>query len=153
MSLQNYLNITNGLYKLVPQREYMLMLDIIKHIDEEKITAIKETKPGEFGFSGHFPGNPIFPGALMLEAMGQAAVALVSYNLGIDHRETTNNIYLTAVEEVKLSKIVKPGDSIDITAYLYKTRNNMWIFDCRVTSRDNNSTQIARADKLKVMVN
>jgi 3-hydroxyacyl-[acyl-carrier-protein] dehydratase len=144
----------SNLYKLLPHREPMLMLDSIKRLSKEEITATKQLSEQEFGFKGHFPENPVFPGALLLEAMSQAAVALISYNLKLDHTLKQYNIFMTGLEDVRLHKTIKPGDNLDIITSLYKTRGSLWLFSSEIISCSEIAEEkVATAHKLKAMVN
>ena len=72
--------------KLFPHREPMLLIDrLINIVPLKSATAIVNVKKGKFFFDGHFPGQPVMPGVLIVEAFGQAAAALTAH--GIDPNE------------------------------------------------------------------
>ena len=97
--------------KILPQRYPFLMLDKIVDIKEGKsIEAYKNVSINEPFFNGHFPDNPIFPGALTAEAMAQGACILIQKSIK-DLGAT--DFYVTNMK-IRFSKTVKPGDRLDI---------------------------------------
>jgi UDP-3-O-[3-hydroxymyristoyl] N-acetylglucosamine deacetylase / 3-hydroxyacyl-[acyl-carrier-protein] dehydratase len=106
---------------LIPHRYPMLMVDCITKIEANRIEAIKNVTINEPYFQGHFPGHPIMPGVLQLEAMAQAAGLLM-----IKLSETGRYLaYFMAAENVKWRKPVFPGDVLVIEAELMKTRGKI----------------------------
>jgi UDP-3-O-[3-hydroxymyristoyl] N-acetylglucosamine deacetylase/3-hydroxyacyl-[acyl-carrier-protein] dehydratase len=107
--------------KLIPHRYPFLMLDKVTKIEGNKITAIKNVSANEPYFQGHFPGHPIMPGVLQLEAMAQAAGILTlkqAENLG-------KLAYFMSAESVKWRRPVRPGDTIVIEIEMTKTRGKI----------------------------
>ena len=97
--------------KLLPQRYPFLMIDKITDIKEGKsIEAYKNISINEPYFNGHFPNNPIFPGALTAEAMAQGACILIQKSIK-DLGAT--NFYVTSMK-IRFFRVVKPGDRLDI---------------------------------------
>jgi 3-hydroxyacyl-[acyl-carrier-protein] dehydratase len=101
----------NEIKELIPQRFPFLMLDRVTDIVEAKsITAYKNITINEAYFNGHFPDNPVFPGAFIAEAMAQAACVLLKKSIK-DLEATT--FFVTNIK-IRFFKPVKPGDRLDI---------------------------------------
>jgi UDP-3-O-[3-hydroxymyristoyl] N-acetylglucosamine deacetylase / 3-hydroxyacyl-[acyl-carrier-protein] dehydratase len=109
------------LMKLIPHRYPFLMVDRILKIDGNNITGLKNVTINEYYFQGHFPGHPIMPGVLQLEAMAQVAgVLLLKIN------EAANQVaYFMSAENVKWRKPVFPGDVLIIEIELTKVRSKI----------------------------
>jgi UDP-3-O-[3-hydroxymyristoyl] N-acetylglucosamine deacetylase/3-hydroxyacyl-[acyl-carrier-protein] dehydratase len=109
------------LMKFLPHRHPFLMVDRILKIDGNKITGVKNVTINEPFFQGHFPGHPIMPGVLQLEAMAQVAGVLLLKNI-----EAANQLaYFMAAEDVKWRKPVLPGDVLIIEIELLKVRSKI----------------------------
>jgi UDP-3-O-[3-hydroxymyristoyl] N-acetylglucosamine deacetylase/3-hydroxyacyl-[acyl-carrier-protein] dehydratase len=107
--------------KLIPHRYPFLMLDKVIKIDGNKVTAVKNVSVNEPYFQGHFPGHPIMPGVLQLEAMAQAAGILT-----LKQAENFGKLaYFMSAESVKWRKPVRPGDTLVIEVELTKTRGKI----------------------------
>jgi 3-hydroxyacyl-[acyl-carrier-protein] dehydratase len=90
MSHKNSLT-KDDIISLLPHREPMLLIDELKDIKKlHSATAIMNVKKDAFYVNGHFPGNPVMPGVLIVEAFGQAAAALTA--AGIDKKEYENKL-------------------------------------------------------------
>ena len=98
----------DAIKKLLPHREPMLLIDkLINIVPLKSATAIVEVKKGNFYFDGHFPGQPVMPGVLIVEAFGQAAAALTED--GIDPNEYKDKLfYLMSVEKARFRNPVMP---------------------------------------------
>jgi UDP-3-O-[3-hydroxymyristoyl] N-acetylglucosamine deacetylase/3-hydroxyacyl-[acyl-carrier-protein] dehydratase len=104
--------------RLLPHRYPFLMLDKVVKIDGNKLTGVKNVTTNEPYFQGHFPGHPIMPGVLQLEAMAQAAGILMM-------RQAENYgklAYFMSAESVKWRKPVRPGDTLMIEVEMLKMR-------------------------------
>jgi UDP-3-O-[3-hydroxymyristoyl] N-acetylglucosamine deacetylase/3-hydroxyacyl-[acyl-carrier-protein] dehydratase len=107
--------------KILPHRYPFLMLDRVIKIEGNKITGIKNLTINESFFQGHFPGHPIMPGVLQLEAMAQLAGILM-----LRRAENAGQIaYFMAADEVKWRKPVFPGDVLVIEIELTKVRGKL----------------------------
>jgi UDP-3-O-[3-hydroxymyristoyl] N-acetylglucosamine deacetylase/3-hydroxyacyl-[acyl-carrier-protein] dehydratase len=107
--------------KLIPHRYPFLMLDKVIKIDGNKVTAIKNVSVNEPYFQGHFPGHPIMPGVLQLEAMAQAAGILT-----LKQAENFGKLaYFMSAESVKWRKPVRPGDTLVIEVEMTKSRGKI----------------------------
>jgi UDP-3-O-[3-hydroxymyristoyl] N-acetylglucosamine deacetylase/3-hydroxyacyl-[acyl-carrier-protein] dehydratase len=106
---------------VLPHRYPFVMIDRVVEIKgAEELVAIKNVTFNEPYFNGHFPGNPVMPGVLQLEAMAQAAgVLIVRWNNWIPRPA-----FFMSADKVKFRKPVRPGDQLRIHAKLTKVRNN-----------------------------
>jgi UDP-3-O-[3-hydroxymyristoyl] N-acetylglucosamine deacetylase/3-hydroxyacyl-[acyl-carrier-protein] dehydratase len=104
---------------ILPQRYPFVMIDRVIEIKEQEIVAIKNVTFNEPYFNGHFPGNPVMPGVLQLEAMAQTAgVLVVRYNKWVP-----KPAFFMSADKVKFRKPVRPGDQVRIHAKLVKVRS------------------------------
>ena len=107
--------------KLLPHRYPILLVDRVLECDNEsKIVAIKNVSANEPFFQGHFPGMPIMPGVLQLEAMAQATGILVNCMLG---DEGGGVPFFMGIDKAKFRRIVKPGDQMRIEVEIIKRRS------------------------------
>jgi UDP-3-O-[3-hydroxymyristoyl] N-acetylglucosamine deacetylase/3-hydroxyacyl-[acyl-carrier-protein] dehydratase len=107
--------------QLLPHRYPILMVDRVVKLEATRITAIKNVSANEPFFQGHFPGHPIMPGVLQLEAIAQAAGLLM-----MKHAETGRHLaYFMSADDVKWRKPVVPGDLLTVEVELMKTRGNI----------------------------
>ena len=108
--------------KVLPQRYPFLLIDRILETDgSTHMVGLKNVTINEPFFQGHFPGHPIMPGVLQLEAMAQVAGILL-----LRHTEQTGKIaYFMAAEDVKWRKPVLPGDTLVISVEMTKTRGKI----------------------------
>jgi len=129
--------------ELLPHRYPMLMVDRIKDMRRDGTSAvgIKNVTNNESFFQGHFPGHPVMPGVLIVEAMAQTAGALVLHALGDD--ASNKIVYLMTVDNVRFRKPVTPGDVLEIHVKKLQGRGSVWRFhgDAIV-----NGTLMAEAD-------
>jgi 3-hydroxyacyl-[acyl-carrier-protein] dehydratase len=103
----------------VPQQEPFRFIDEIRSIDEEQIQASYTWRPDADFYRGHFPGNPVTPGVLLIESMAQAGVvALGIYLLSLEGAEAEAEKIVTVFTDaqVDFSGMVKPGDRVQIEA-------------------------------------
>ncbi|MDD5428132.1 MAG: 3-hydroxyacyl-ACP dehydratase FabZ [Candidatus Omnitrophica bacterium] len=120
---------------LIPQRPPFLMLDRVIELKEgESIKAYKNVTMNEDYFRGHFPDMPILPGALMIEAMAQAALVLFKKSMP----DLTATIFYLANVKVRFLKPVVPGDQLVIIAKIVKAARIGGI--CEVEASVNNET-------------
>ena len=101
---------TNGIQKILPHRYPFLMVDAILEMERlKRIVGVKNVTINESCFQGHFPGRPIFPGVLMIEAMAQTGGLLLL--LEIPDREH-KLLYFVAVDDARFRRPVVPGDQL-----------------------------------------
>ena len=117
--------------KYLPHREPFLFIDEVFNIDENKeIHARKYISQDAYFLEGHFPDNPIFPGVIIIEALGQASGILGFVTMGKTPEE--GSIYVLAgVDKVRFRKRVRPGDTIDLYSKVLGEKRGIWKFDCR----------------------
>ena len=107
--------------QILPHRYPFLMIDRVSKIDGNTLVAVKNVTINEEFFQGHFPGHPIMPGVMQLEAMAQAAGILM-----MKHAENIGQIaYFMAADNVKWRKPVVPGDTLVIEVELTKSRGKI----------------------------
>ena len=105
----------------VPHRYPFVMIDrVLEFVGEDELVAIKNVTINEPFFAGHFPGNPVMPGVLQLEAMAQAAGVLLLRRGSMEGKVA---LFMSA-DKVKFRKAVRPGDQIVINARLTRMRGN-----------------------------
>ncbi len=105
----------------LPHRYPFIMIDrILETVPDEKITALKNVTINEPFFQGHFPGTPIMPGVLIVEAMAQAGGVLASASLPQEKQGAL--IYFMGIDKVKFRKPVVPGDQLVIEVQILKQR-------------------------------
>lgn len=116
--------------EILPHRYPFALIDrVISYEKGKTLHAIKNITMNEPVFTGHFPGNPIFPGVLLLEAMAQATGLL-----GFKMMETVadNEIYLFAgIDNARFKRPVVPGDRVDFFVTFEKERRGIWKFSGR----------------------
>ena len=117
--------------KYLPHREPFLFVDeIIEVIENKEIHATKYINEDEYFLNGHFPNNPIFPGVIIIEALGQASGILGFVSMNKTPEE--GSIYVLAgVDKVRFRKRIRPGDNIDLFSKVVSEKRGIWKFDCR----------------------
>ena len=111
--------------KLLPHRYPFLLIDKMIDMDgEESGTAIKNVTINEPFFQGHFPGKPVMPGVLLVEAMAQAAGALVLNHLGDAHAGKL--VFFMSIDKARFRKPVLPGDVVYFHVKLSNKRAPVW---------------------------
>ena len=117
--------------KYLPHREPFLFVDEVIEINEKKeIHARKCVKEDEYFLKGHFPNNPIFPGVIIIEALGQAS-GILGFTLMNKTPEEGSIYVLAGVDKVRFRKRVRPGDNIELYSKVISEKRGIWKFDCR----------------------
>ena len=125
------MDITAVLARL-PHRFPMLLVDRVEElVAGERIAAIKAVTFNEPFFPGHFPGRPIMPGVLIVEALAQAAGVLAIETLGL--KDSGKLVYFMAIEEAKFRKPVEPGCLLRLEASFLQRRATVCKFEGRAT--------------------
>lgn len=120
---------TTDILSMIPHRYPFLLIDRVKNIiPGESAVGIKNVTMNEPHFKGHFPGNPIMPGVLIIEAMAQTSAALVVETLGEDAKGKL--VYFMSIEEARFRKPVVPGDQLHLHVVKERQRGNVWKFSC-----------------------
>ena len=111
---------------LLPHREPMLLIDKLTNIVPLKsATAIMYVKKNGFYVQGHFPGQPVMPGVLIVEAFGQAAAALTAH--GIDPKEYANKlVYLMGVDKARFRNPVIPDCDLILNIEATRSHGKVW---------------------------
>jgi 3-hydroxyacyl-[acyl-carrier-protein] dehydratase len=115
---------------LIPHRFPFLLVDrCFDYVEGKSIRAIKCVSANEPFFQGHFPGRPLMPGVLQIEAMAQASAVLMSKTLNVDPK--VSGIMFMSVENAKFRKPVRPGDVLDMHVEVLLGRRNIYKFSGR----------------------
>ena len=118
---------TQHLLTMLPHRYPFLLVDRIEKIrGDESCIGIKNVTANEPFFLGHFPGQPVMPGVLLLEGMAQSAGAICALSLGKDGRP--QSVYFLTVDKAKFRRPVVPGDRIEYHMQQIAKRKTMWWF-------------------------
>ncbi|MGZ8421949.1 MAG: 3-hydroxyacyl-ACP dehydratase FabZ [Nitrospira sp.] len=109
---------------ILPHRYPFLLVDRIRELDpDRRIVGIKNVSINEPFFQGHFPGRPVMPGVLILEALAQVGGVLAFKSLGSVGRPV---VYLTGIDGAKFRKPVVPGDILRLEVDVIKRRPPFW---------------------------
>lgn len=111
---------TAGVEKIIPHRGDMRMIDAIREYDSTSGVGIKYVRDDEFWCAGHFPGQPVMPGVLLVEALAQTACFIALMNLGATDGKTLG--FFTTMEKIKFSHIVRPGDTLELHVELIMSK-------------------------------
>jgi len=108
--------------KILPHRYPFLLVDRVLETTEEKITALKNVTANEEFFNGHFPGQPIMPGVLQVEALAQAG-AILLMTQKVENPENSIMVF-TGIKNAKFRRQVVPGDQLKLEVTLGQMRRN-----------------------------
>ena len=116
----------NEIIKLLPHRDPMLLIDEIINIKKLfSATAIVNVKKTSFFVQGHFPGNPVMPGVLIVEAFGQAAAALTAS--GLDRATYENKlVFLMGIEKARFRNPVIPDCKLELNIEAIRSHGRVW---------------------------
>ncbi len=114
---------TVALQAILPHRYPFLLVDcVVEYAPEHRAVGLKNVTVNEPCFQGHFPGRPIFPGVLIVEALAQLGGVLAIRSLGLP----SPMVYLTGIEKAKFRKPVLPGDQLRLEVEVIKRRPPFW---------------------------
>ena len=114
---------------LLPHRYPFLMIDRIINVDSDNsAVGIKNISVNEPIFQGHFPGNPVFPGVLIIEGMAQTAGAIA---IAADQTHGRHIVYMVTVDKCKFRKPARPGDVIEYHIRKIRRRSAMGWYEAR----------------------
>jgi 3-hydroxyacyl-[acyl-carrier-protein] dehydratase len=137
----------DAILKCLPHRYPFLMVDrVLEVVPGKSIVAVKNISANEAYFQGHFPGYPVMPGVLIIEALAQAGGVLAYESATAEERIWI--LYLVGIEETRFKQTVRPGDQLTLRVELVKRRRNLWRFAAaaEVDGKLVAETQILMAD-------
>jgi 3-hydroxyacyl-[acyl-carrier-protein] dehydratase len=118
-----------ALMRVLPHRYPMLMIDrLVEARAFERAVGIKNVTINEPFFAGHFPGAPIMPGVLVVEAMAQTAAALAMISMGPGHYGRP--VYFMGVDDARFRRPVRPGDRLLVETVLQRQRLGVFKYQC-----------------------
>lgn len=115
-----------GIEKVIPHRGHMRLVDEIREYNDTSAVGIHYVRDDEFWCAGHFPGKPIMPGVLQVEALAQTACFIALTSLGITDGKTLG--YFTTMEKIKFSHMVMPGDKLELHVELLMKKMRLYKF-------------------------
>jgi len=116
--------------QMIPHRYPMLMIDRVEDVvPEQSATGVKNVTINEPFFQGHFPGKPVMPGVLIIEAMAQTAAVLVVHTLGAEAEGRL--VYFMTIDEARFRRPVGPGDQVKIYIKKERQKANVWKFSAQ----------------------
>ena len=126
--MPNYIIDIDEIRELIPHREPFLFLDKLTNIEKlKKATGIKTFSHTEDFFKGHFPGQPVVPGVILIEMMAQTAAALIAFSI---REETFDKIvYLMNIENTKFRRPVFPDTKIFTDVNALRSKGRVWRFE------------------------
>ena len=118
----------HAILKQLPHRYPFLLVDRVVELESNKrIRAIKNVTFNEPFFQGHFPGRPVMPGVLMLEALAQAA-GLLAFDAMGQVPDENNIYYFVGIDAARFKRPVEPGDQLILEASIDGVRGGIWKF-------------------------
>jgi 3-hydroxyacyl-[acyl-carrier-protein] dehydratase len=113
--------------EMIPHRYPFLMIDRVTNVRaSESAIGIKNVTINEPFFQGHFPGHPVMPGVLIIEAMAQTAGILVVHTLGTESEGKL--VYFMSIDGARFRRPVTPGDQLHVHVTKQASRGNVWKF-------------------------
>lgn len=117
---------TKGIEKIIPHRGHMRLIDEIREFDGTHGVGIHYVRDDEFWCAGHFPGKPIMPGVLQIEAMAQTACFVALHYIGATDGGTLG--YFTTMDKIRFSHMVKPGDVLELHVEILGSKLRLFKF-------------------------
>ena len=113
--------------RVLPHRYPFLLVDKVIHLERGKrITGIKNVTINEHFFQGHFPGHPVMPGVLVIEAMAQVG-GILAFKSGLA-KESGQIVYFLGIDKARFRKPVRPGDELRLDLEVLRRRGDVWQF-------------------------
>jgi len=112
--------------EILPHRYPFLLVDRVLEASDDKLVALKNVTMNEPFFQGHFPGHPVMPGVLIIEALAQAGGLLAARSGGFDR--ATQVVYFMAIDKAKFRKPVVPGDQLHLEVVPLRKGGAVWKF-------------------------
>ncbi|MFA6987012.1 MAG: 3-hydroxyacyl-ACP dehydratase FabZ [Arenimonas sp.] len=136
----------NRIQALLPHRYPFLLVDRVLELEpNQRILAVKNVTINEPFFQGHFPGHPVMPGVLVLEALAQAGGLLTQLSAGDAANKQEKLFYLVKIDNARFSRMVVPGDRLELEVKLKRMIRNMAMYECAASV---DGKQVASADIL-----
>ncbi len=130
---------------LLPHRYPFLLIDrVLEAIPGKTVKALKNVTINEPFFQGHFPGRPVMPGVLMLEALAQACGVLAFVSAGVVPTDDTL-FYFVGIDGARFRKPVEPGDQLILNATFVRSMRGIWKFSTQATV---NGIEVCSADMM-----
>jgi 3-hydroxyacyl-[acyl-carrier-protein] dehydratase len=118
-----------GIAALLPHRYPFLLIDRVIAFEPKKLVALKNVSGNEEFFQGHFPGHPVMPGVLILEALAQTGGLLTQLTREAAGGPASDNMfYLVKIDAAKFSRMVVPGDRVELEVVLKRVIRNMAMY-------------------------
>ncbi len=140
----------NGIMKTLPHRYPFLLVDrVLEVVPGERLVAIKNVTMNEPFFMGHFPGNPVMPGVMIVEAMAQAGALLVNASRTQDGQSLANKyLYLAGIDNARFRRVVVPGDQLQLEAEVTSMRRS----SCKMVGRATVDGELAASGAMLCML-
>lgn len=123
-----YMADSERIKEMIPHRYPFLLIDrVVNMRPSEGAVGIKNVTVNEPHFPGHFPGQAVMPGVLIIEAMAQTSAVLVVHTLGEEAEGKL--VYFMSIDNARFRKPVVPGDQLYIHCDVKRSRGNVWKFD------------------------
>ncbi len=120
----------NRVMQMIPHRHPFLMIDrVVDLVSDVSATGVKNLSINEPFFQGHFPGRPVMPGVLIIEAMAQTAAVLVVHTLGPGSEGKL--VYFMSVDSCRFRQPVFPGNTLYVHVTKLRKRGNVWKFSAQ----------------------
>jgi 3-hydroxyacyl-[acyl-carrier-protein] dehydratase len=119
----------HGILKKLPHRYPFLLVDrVVEVVAGERIHAYKNVTYNEEFFQGHFPGKPVMPGVLMIEAMAQSAALLAFATVGIEKLDDDSVFYFAGIDGARFKRPVEPGDQLTMDIFTDRAKAGIYKF-------------------------
>jgi 3-hydroxyacyl-[acyl-carrier-protein] dehydratase len=127
---------------LLPHRYPFLLIDrVTELVIGKRVVALKNVTVNEPFFNGHFPGNPVMPGVLIIESLAQAAAVLAFESVPAKEPGKPRIVYLAGIDGARFKKPVIPGDQLILTVVVERIMRNIGKFKCEATVDGNIVTE------------